>query len=107
MSLQLNLGKMSSKLAAQLDGIPNLRRYSFFSFYIQDRRDGKIGFSSCNRQGKTKCCINLYIIRERTNQEVIIHRLLCCSPRVSNFYAQRNKGTAHLEKRAAEKTLSS
>ena len=41
---------------------------------------------------------NFYIIRERTNQEVIFHRLLCCSPRVSNFYAQRNKGTAHLEK---------
>ena len=49
----------------------------------------------------------MYIIRERTNQEVICHRLLCCSPRVTNFYAQRNKGTAHLEKSAAEKTLSS
>ena len=107
MSLHLNLGKMSCKLAAQLDGIPNLRRYSFFSFYIQYRQDGKIDFSPYNRHGKTKCCFNLYIIRERTNQEVILHRLLCCSPRVSNFYAQKNKGTAHLEKRAAEKNLSS
>ena len=67
----------------------------------------KWNFSSCNRHEKTKFCFNLYIIRERTNQEVIFHRLLCCSPRVSNFYTQRNKGTANLENRAVEKSLSS